>query len=707
MKKTFWALAALVWTAWAPLQAQTTDLVTGKWDAAVDYALTTAAMTQGLGKSGTVAMQKLILKCTDAGVVTQRIADAGYEATAIDDATATATVPVSYIHTLGSMQEVLYMNAEQQLQPWIATARTTTKANAVLAGEGLETPFTGKGVIIGVIDQSFEYRHRAFLDSEGMPRTLAVWNRRSSLNRPTSNIPTGGDGYAGGHATHVTNIACGSVIEGSDLHGMAPEADIIMISSSFGDAEVLEDTKYIRDFAAEAGKPFVINMSFGGHVGPHDGTTTYCRAMDNLAGPGGILVAAMGNDGNDKIHASYTFSYDDEDVNLYVKDDGQSANYVNIWCQTADSALHITVRPFLYNTTTKARDYKSDAFWSSCGYVKTGIDPNNKKQYYSVYANMSAMRGSETKYILGVTLSGETDNTFHAWAQSGYGQFYKPLGAPTPATPDNLYTVGEGAATINRAIAVGSYNAGSNKFVNYVDGKTYSFNSGNLATKGAISGFSNRGPFLGTALKPMVVAPGAVVNSALNGKASDFSATDLNQCITGMVTYGTGKYYYGIKTGTSMAAPAVSGIVALWLQANPTLTPEDIETIISQTAIRDGYTGIAETDYNRGYGKIDAYEGLRVALQMAETGIHDPLNSDTPVTLQKNNDSWRILFNNDESYAHIALYGTGGRLLQSRSVDQPRRGDETVVSLSGLTPGVYFIRIQTTRGALTRKVMVH
>ena len=44
----------------------------------------------------------------------------------------------------------------------------------------------------------------------------------------------------------------------------------------------------------------------------------------------------------------------------------------------------------------------------------TGIDPNNKKQYYSVYANMSAMRGSETKYILGVTLSGESDNTFHA-----------------------------------------------------------------------------------------------------------------------------------------------------------------------------------------------------------------------------------------------------------------------------------------------------
>lgn len=707
MKKMFWALAALGWTALTPVQAQTEDLVTGKWDAAVEYALTTEARTQGLGKSSTPTMQRLILKCTDAEAVTQRIAAAGYEVTAIDAVTATACVPVSYIYTLGGMQEVLYMNAEQQLTPYISTARTTTKADAVLAGEGLETPFTGRGVIIGVIDQSFEYRHRAFLDAEGTPRTLAVWNRRSSLNRPSTNIPSGGDGYAGGHATHVTNIACGSMIDGSNLHGMAPEADIVMISSTFNDAEVLEDAKYIRDFATEAGKPFVINMSFGGHVGPHDGTTTYCRAMDNLAGAGGILVAAMGNDGNEKIHASYTFSYDDEEVNIYVKDDGQSANYVNIWNQTADSALHITVSPFLYNTTTKARDYKNAAFWSSCGYVKTGIEPNNKKQYYSVYADMSTMRGSETKYILGITISGDTDNTFHAWSQSNYGQFYKPLGAPTPVTPDNLYTVGEGAATINRAIAVGSYNAGSNKFVNLVDGKTYSFTSGNLATKGAVSGFSNRGPFLGTALKPMVVAPGAVVNSALNGKASDFSATDVNQCITEMVTYGTGKYYYGIKTGTSMASPAVAGIVALWLQANPELTPEDIETIISQTAIRDSYTGSAETDEKRGYGKIDAYEGLKLALKMAETGISEVHNSEEPVTLQKNNDAWRILFNNNESYAHIALYSTGGQLLASRSVDQPRKGDEEVVSLTGLHPGVYFIRIQTTRGALTRKVMLH
>lgn len=44
-------------------------------------------------------------------------------------------------------------------------ARQTTGADNVQNGDGLDTPYTGKGVIIGVIDQGFEFRHIAFLDS--------------------------------------------------------------------------------------------------------------------------------------------------------------------------------------------------------------------------------------------------------------------------------------------------------------------------------------------------------------------------------------------------------------------------------------------------------------------------------------------------------------------------------------------------------------
>ena len=49
--------------------------------------------------------------------------------------------------------------------------------------------------------------------------------------------------------------------------------------------------------------------------------------------------------------------------------------------------------------------------------------------------------------------------------------------------------------------------------------------------------------------------------------------------------------FYGVMSGTSMATPVVTGVVALWLQANPMLTPEQIKEIISETSIRDTYTG--------------------------------------------------------------------------------------------------------------------
>ena len=68
-------------------------------------------------------------------------------------------------------------------------------------------------------------------------------------------------------------------------------------------------------------------------------------------------------------------------------------------------------------------------------------------------------------------------------------------------------------------------------------------------------------------------------------------------------------------SGTSMSAPAASGIIATWLQANPALTPDDIKLIISDTAITDDFTAAAPNRF--GYGKINSYEGLNKALQLA------------------------------------------------------------------------------------------
>jgi bacillopeptidase F len=106
-----------------------------------------------------------------------------------------------------------------------------------------------------------------------------------------------------------------------------------------------------------------------------------------------------------------------------------------------------------------------------------------------------------------------------------------------------------------------------------------------------VASFSSRGPSPvkgadGSDRKPDIAAPGHQIMSALPGGG------------------------YGSLSGTSMAAPAVAGVVALILSKHKDLTHEEVVKAINTTA-RDidapGY------DYNTGYGLIDAEAALKAA----------------------------------------------------------------------------------------------
>ena len=154
----------------------------------------------------------------------------------------------------------------------------------------------------------------------------------------------------------------------------------------------------------------------------------------------------------------------------------------------------------------------------------------------------------------------------------------------------------------------------------------------------------------------------------------------------------------------------MTGILALWLEANPKLTYDDVLDIFKQTARRDSQTGSADENGwnpNAGYGKIDAYEGLKVALQKADqSGINQVMNTETPVSFMKNANNWKVLFNNDESYALIEVASAGGQLVYSNRIDSPRRGQEHTVDLNRFAPGVYVLHVNTLAGSITRKVVV-
>ncbi len=101
-----------------------------------------------------------------------------------------------------------------------------------------------------------------------------------------------------------------------------------------------------------------------------------------------------------------------------------------------------------------------------------------------------------------------------------------------------------------------------------------------------VADLSSRGPSPWNEIKPEVTAPGMQIRSSMPGGV------------------------YGSLNGTSMAAPHVSGLAALMLQADPTLSVADLEDIMASTAVPLGEE-IPNND--SGWGRIDAYMAGGVA----------------------------------------------------------------------------------------------
>lgn len=640
------------------------------------------------------------------------------------------------LRRLGADPRVESITPRRTFAPLLDKARRAADVDRVQSGKLLDTPFDGRGVIIGVIDRSFEYRHPAFLDKEGRSRILALWDRSGykpgadgSLPVDSTTIIDGTDKVdlqGGGHGTHVAAIAAGSEV-GNGFHGVAPGASLVLIPSTFEAAEVIENVRFIRGFAQRRRMPWVINLSFGSQIGPHDGTTPYDRTLSHLTGPGGVIVAAMGNEGIDNLHVGTTLQPGQTRYVRFTREKkGENGVYPNaelaLWGQTPDRTVRFKVRPYVL-TQGQLVAYDA-AFWKRCADIRSGADRNNLKEHWSIELRMNQIRvdvnDPAAEVVLAITLPGsaQSERTFHLWAERHQGAF-SPTAVPGHAAehlaPTADYLVGEGAATIPAAIAVGSFTSRKD----YPDalhpnarGNRPNVVLNGVDVVGLRSYFSSNGPGLDSIrVRPTVLAPGSMVCSALNALAPGFNPEAQTTFVADVLKRGERTYYYGAMQGTSMASPFVTGCVALWLQASPTLTPADITDIIRRSSRRPTAMNNAEWTPLYGYGRIDAYKGLQLALQHAKTtGIARPSHSATPVSLDLTADAWRILFNADEPQATVTLSSLDGRTLLTRTLQRPRQGSELVLSPADLpaanaAPHVLILRIVTSGAVVTRKVI--
>jgi len=139
------------------------------------------------------------------------------------------------------------------------------------------------------------------------------------------------------------------------------------------------------------------------------------------------------------------------------------------------------------------------------------------------------------------------------------------------------------------------------------------FNDMQTADRGddTIAPFSSRGPgSIDNVAKPDIVAPGVAVAS-LADPDSAFYVTHARSLLAG--TANSAYFPYISLSGTSIATPVVSGIVALMLDANPSLTSDEVKAILQRTAQpHAGYDALTE-----GAGFVDAAAAVRLAVSVA------------------------------------------------------------------------------------------
>jgi serine protease AprX len=141
-------------------------------------------------------------------------------------------------------------------------------------------------------------------------------------------------------------------------------------------------------------------------------------------------------------------------------------------------------------------------------------------------------------------------------------------------------------------------------------------------TDDSVASFSSRGPsFIDYSAKPDLVAPGVGIESLADASSLLF-ATRPNARLWGTVDTATQPYLS--LTGTSMAAPVVTGTVALMFQANPSLTPNLVKAILQYTAEHKS----RYNDLTEGAGFLNARGAVQVAKMFAattsSTGVSDP-----------------------------------------------------------------------------------
>ena len=551
------------------------------------------------------------------------------------------------------------------------------------------------------------------------------------------------------HGSHVLGSIAGRGIDGN-FAGMAPEADIIGGYVPLGDipqdfysrlndylmktflpetnglpmgivnveiSSVIELAMLYKIFkkADDLNKPCVVNWSFGAPSSFSADFTAYETVLNRMLGPGRIVVASAGNDGGmmkyvkkeaDKpMEQPVYYKSDTRTYYMFIrtKMDNPFFKMDMVFEDLADT-IHIDTYDAIIKNAFN-QDYEAsvdiprseweDEFEDVEEYpFSVAVKTTN---FAEGYAGFNLIVHPSEKYSHSENMVGkiivnspvELEFLGSKDAKGGYTRFSNENIENSRGC--NIKTI-ELPGSLERIVTVGAMHQ-CTSFTNiFGEDATYIALG---SEKGHLSSFSSCGPTIDNRIKPDVVAPGHNVLSVYNSFYEPGLAENVEKKMAYKANAFGKDYAIWTMSGTSMSSPVATGVIALWLQANPNLTPEDIKGVIERTSHQPEpeFSGTDKNVYY-GWGEIDAYAGLLDILGL--TGIKE-ISQHQPAGLKFRLEGRTLYIDGIDSSETVTVFDLSGR-----PVLRTETSSDGILSLPELSAGVYAVQVGHRGSTLIR-----
>lgn len=490
------------------------------------------------------------------------------------------TIPVDRVPQLEALDEIQYIELPKEL--YFSDINSNRAACVPTAQSSYDVD--GEGVIVGFIDTGIDYMHPAFRNADGTTRIEYIYDlslggtiynkaiiNEAILNEDPSSIVPSND--LAEHGTHVAGIACAGGRIPVSNYGVAPKSSIIMVKANRGrfalSTQILRGLKFLVDKGKELNMPLAVNISLSTNDGAHNGQSLLEKYISTVCDLERItIVVAAGNEGDASHHVggelrgeqtiSINIADDEPSVELSLYHDVLSRINVQIINPTGRTSGEIRIEEGLNEINL---DGDRIIFYMS------GPKP------FDLLGEVIIAFISGGEYLITgewrmrINVTNEYRGNYDIWMPVTEGlnkntKFLRPTLLNTLGIP----------ATVSNVISVGSYNHITN----------------------TISSFSGRGAAVNPIYtKPELIAPGEGI----------ISSTPYNS--------------FDTKTGTSMAAPHVTGIAALFMQwgivrsNDRFLYGERLKNYLVRGAKRDR-PAVTYPNPLWGYGTVCAYDSFEV-----------------------------------------------------------------------------------------------